>query len=663
MSANSRSPYEGEILSKDNSFRLISLEPGYGDDSLAIRLLNTNLDNTQAYEALSYVWGDASNVVPIQILDDNTVPVQVNITVNCHAALKRLRKLDSPRTLWIDAICINQASTSEKTHQLTLMTEIYRKAFQVVVYLGEGTEDTDVALNCIREIDEPSDYGDRNTVDNGTGPVRDKKAALKVLFERPWFHRVWVLQEITFAQKAIILCGGHELDWESLRAFYHWNTSNKWIARLPYSVEYSMSKTSMGGNFIAYGERLLKMLGNTRHCGATDPRDRLYAILPLQEREHTKMRSEVDDHIKRWDFNEEEIREWNIRRQAVEIQVSYDHSVRQVYTDLAIVLLKSIGLDVLRQVVKDPLVQGLPSWVPDWTTVSSYWSVTNKPRNKHFLAGFPETPSTYAWGWRTVNPSLINTWGTSEYTSADGQASMQLHIRAIKIGKIERLGDVCDIAKNYFPVGQWTKIVPSQASLEGFEPPEGSSPEEIQQYTNGPRSLSPFVRTLAMDDIVYPGAAEAAVTYIMEYNGDAIEKSGEERRNWFGNPREEAGKVPLMEVFKMQGSYGRQAEWILKTCDGKRFCVTEDGDIGLAPDRTQVGDVVFAVEGASVPFVFRPLRPSGSSNMALNSSAVQGSEEQLFSLVGEAYSHGIMYGELWEQVKDGEAHVENITVR
>ncbi|KAJ4264311.1 hypothetical protein NW762_005507 [Fusarium torreyae] len=662
MSANSRSPYAGEILSEANSFRLISLEPGCGDDSLTIRLLNTNLDNAEPYEALSYVWGDASNVVPVNVLDRSTVPVQVDITVNCHAALKRLRKLDSPRTLWIDSICINQASTLEKSHQLTLMAEIYRKASQVLVYLGEGTHETDVALKCIREIDEPSDYGDRNAVDNGAGSVNGEKAALEVLFQRPWFHRVWVLQEITFAQKATIICGDHELDWESLRAFYHWNTSNKWISQLPYSIKYSMSKTSMGPKFIAYGERLLQMLDNTRHCGATDPRDKLYAILPLQEREHTEMGTSIDEHMQRWDFVEEEIQEWNIRRQAVDIQVSYDHSVKQVYTDLAIVLLKSVGLDALKQVIKDPLVKGLPSWVPDWTTVSSYWSATNKPRNKYFQAGFQELPSTHTWGWRAVNPNVINTWSTSEYFSPDGQASTQLHVRAIKVGKIERLGDLCDIAKNYFPVGQWARLVPSQSSLEGFKVPEGLSLEETMQYTNGPRSLSPFVRTLAMDDVVYPKAAKAAISYIMAYNGDVVEEKENEGGAYFGNPQEEE-KVPLAKVFNMRGSYERQAEWILKNCDGKRFYVADNGVIGLAPDRAQIGDVVFAVEGASMPFVFRSFGSDGSGDMSLNSSEAERPGEQIFSLVGEAYSHGIMYGELWEQVKDGEAHIESIIVR
>ncbi|KAM0544352.1 hypothetical protein ACHAPJ_011888 [Fusarium lateritium] len=366
--------------------------------------------------------------------------------------------------------------------------------------------------------------------------------------------------------------------------------------------------------------------------------------------------------MKNFEFNEEEIQEWNIRRQAVEIQVNYDHSVRQVYTDLAITLLRSIGLDALKQVIADPLVQGLPSWAPDWSTVSSYWSATNKPKKKYFWAGFQEPLSTYSWGWRTENPGAMNTWKTSEYPSADGQASTQLHVRVIKIGKIKTLGDLCDIAKNYFPVGEWAKIVPSQSSLEGFETPEGLSHEEARQYTNGPRSLSPFIRTLSMDDVVYPKPAKDAITYIMAYNGDVVDEKKNEWRGSFGNPPEKE-KVPLTRVFGTKDSYSRQVEWMLKNCDGKRFYVTENGDIGLAPDRAQVGDVVFAVEGASVPFVFRPLGSEDNGSVALKSIEVQGSEEQIFSLVGEAYLHGIMYGESWEQVNDGKAHVESITVR
>jgi hypothetical protein len=60
---------------------------------------------------------------------------------------------------------------------------------------------------------------------------------------------------------------------------------------------------------------------------------------------------------------------------------------------------------------------------------------------------------------------------------------------------------------------------------------------------------------------------------------------------------------------------------------GRAFVRTEGGRIGLAPQHTQAGDKVVILWNAGSPYV---LRPVGGRN---------------FKLVGEAYIHGLMYGE------------------
>ncbi|GAB1319162.1 hypothetical protein MFIFM68171_09372 [Madurella fahalii] len=58
--------------------------------------------------------------------------------------------------------------------------------------------------------------------------------------------------------------------------------------------------------------------------------------------------------------------------------------------------------------------------------------------------------------------------------------------------------------------------------------------------------------------------------------------------------------------------------------------------IGIAHECIERGDVVALVAGASTPFVFRPVH-NGGDDM-----------DKRFALVGSAYVHGIMYGELTE---------------
>jgi hypothetical protein len=66
------------------------------------------------------------------------------------AAVRRMRFGDKPRVLWIDAICINQSSLSERSDQVALMSTIYSRASQNLVYLGE--DNTAVAERAIENV-------------------------------------------------------------------------------------------------------------------------------------------------------------------------------------------------------------------------------------------------------------------------------------------------------------------------------------------------------------------------------------------------------------------------------------------------------------------------------------------------------------------------------
>jgi hypothetical protein len=80
--------------------RLVELSPGARDDPVVIRLFIAELQHHPEYEALSYVWGDPENKVPIQCNGR-----RVEITVNLNAAFVRVRYSGRPRMLWADAVC------------------------------------------------------------------------------------------------------------------------------------------------------------------------------------------------------------------------------------------------------------------------------------------------------------------------------------------------------------------------------------------------------------------------------------------------------------------------------------------------------------------------------------------------------------------------------
>ena len=114
-------------------------------------MYETVLDEcTGSYEALSYVWGDGSEKTPIQI-NGSTLEVGTNLRL----ALFNLREPNKPRTLWIDAICINQDDISERNQQVTIMGDIYSRARRTVVWLcDEIGSQTKKAIPMLQDLAE-----------------------------------------------------------------------------------------------------------------------------------------------------------------------------------------------------------------------------------------------------------------------------------------------------------------------------------------------------------------------------------------------------------------------------------------------------------------------------------------------------------------------------
>ncbi|PKK47765.1 hypothetical protein CI102_7553 [Trichoderma harzianum] len=155
-------------------------------------------DGQHMYEALSYVWGSGQRPHILHI-DEKSLP----ITANLYEVLLRLRDKMIERILWIDAICIDQASIEERGEQIQYMAEIYSKANRVIVWLGEAADNSDQALKSIRMAADEEHQSSRNDTDH--------QAVLAIL-ERPWFRRIWVLQEVAAAQHIVMMCGSIRID-------------------------------------------------------------------------------------------------------------------------------------------------------------------------------------------------------------------------------------------------------------------------------------------------------------------------------------------------------------------------------------------------------------------------------------------------------------------
>ncbi|PNY29044.1 Ankyrin and HET domain protein [Tolypocladium capitatum] len=193
------------------------------------------LERPQSYEAVSYHWGSDPRTPHRLFINDGAGRSLIRLTAALHTLLRRLALSDRERVLWADAICINQVSShanKEKGEQIQLMPDIYRIASRVQIYLGPASpaDDVPAALDLLATIADYSEYLDNSqhaAGEVGTAlaqrrglvlppPGDGRWPALRAFLRRPWFRRVWVIQEFVYATDVVVACGGHDIDWRTL---------------------------------------------------------------------------------------------------------------------------------------------------------------------------------------------------------------------------------------------------------------------------------------------------------------------------------------------------------------------------------------------------------------------------------------------------------------
>ena len=162
------------------------------------------------YEALSWCWGRAISEYAVSVTkgdEDYKMPVRKDLAL----ALKYLRHQGKPRTLWIDAICIDQDNDVERNQQVQMMSRVYTRAANVCIWLGQQDDESEVAFKFIKE--EITHLKDFDSISSDKD-YSSKWRALMVLMQREWFSRRWVVQELSLAKKAEIWCGPDSMPWK-----------------------------------------------------------------------------------------------------------------------------------------------------------------------------------------------------------------------------------------------------------------------------------------------------------------------------------------------------------------------------------------------------------------------------------------------------------------
>ncbi|KAI5467693.1 heterokaryon incompatibility protein-domain-containing protein [Mariannaea sp. PMI_226] len=294
-------------LAKD-SIRILRIAKGSFLDDISCELIETlpNTEEWPTYYALSYTWRGLEqtpggpNHLPHVFVNGH----RFNTTESLCLALYHIRSLDEDVYLWADAICINQEDNKEKGHQVRQMRDVYKTAEEVFIWLGLSNEDIKDLMESISWIDRrvamskargnSGSWIDlcRNFLIERLGslgslPHSRQGQALAELLTRPWFKRIWILQEVAMARKARILCGPHSCP---ARTF----------ALMPFLMglevdEHAQSVLDIMPRFRdntwwSSSRCLHDLLVKFSRSEATEKRDKIYALLGMSEDAHDSAR-------------------------------------------------------------------------------------------------------------------------------------------------------------------------------------------------------------------------------------------------------------------------------------------------------------------------------------------------------------------------------------
>lgn len=578
--------YPYQPLGKSDEIRLLYLQPGAGDDEIACTISHASLGEPPVYEALSYTWGDNRRSYSIRCERH-----LVYVTENLHAGLHRLRYPDRPRTLWVDAICINQDDTLERNQQVLIMRNVYSGAGQVIVWLGEEVESDALAFNLMNEFD--PDYANdhskplRKWDDPDTYQYLFDKLKMNTgmyanferLLHRSWFRRLWVIQEVAMATSSQVVCGTQTARWSTVSKFLRYHMENG-LDNLFTSTPFMMSATLVTAyiseakaNPTASAITMLSLLEMTQLCSCTDPRDRIFALLPMASDAMT-----------------------------LDVEINYFKEPAEVYKQLAIGgLLRKKDLSYLAFAALPPRTAGIsPSWVPDWT-----FDQDVLPRSSlyglNFRAGLRQDLTlsiSESAGILSLDGYVIDTLqrvgrGTIVYSTSDPYMQTDEEIwkeaKAIK-DSVAEIDDIACVANNY-PTGQGFTEVFWRTSL-------------CNRLFNGEVPSKEYETILQHFRYI--------MTNLEQLNSgkyEGLDKS-------------------MLTFSPLVGWYVNSTG---KWTSGRVFCATNARYLGWVPRGALPGDIVCIFAGAEVPHI---LRHDGDG---------------YYQILGDCYIHGIMEGEAMER--------------
>lgn len=285
---------------KNRNIRLLRF--GHQSSEFSIcEVLHVSLNTCPKFHAVSYCWGTDTETCGLAIADGTYITISKTVLHMLQVLLGQQDEM----TLWIDAVCINQADLTEKGKQVSLMGEVYSLATDVLVWLGDCTrKNEETVQNWMSEkyVQPPDRYGallseQLECYRDPRNQFRDRTAdeeAVHILLNVPWFTRTWVVQEACLARSLRFRYGRLVFSWSFLYGILYSIMTNPSMHPMRASRVRGSDRECAAVNFgiaietlrtrLAHGEPidLVWLVKSHQTFEATNPRDKIYGSLGLE---------------------------------------------------------------------------------------------------------------------------------------------------------------------------------------------------------------------------------------------------------------------------------------------------------------------------------------------------------------------------------------------
>ncbi|KAJ3456983.1 hypothetical protein MRS44_014124 [Fusarium solani] len=525
---------------RDGEIRLLRLSPGENHEGLRGIIYSLPFRAAQSFHAASYVWGDADVSKHKITTPEGFIP----ITASLYGVFKRLRNVQDPVLIWVDAICIDQSDAIEKATQIQLLPRIFQRASSTLAVLNQGPI-SEFALEMLMQVrahtlceTESSEWPDdlprppRSWRERGMPPEDEHTSYLITkLFEDPWFTRVWIVQEAVASPVVKFICGKYIVDWDHL---YDSVCHLKQNLQLPAAVHRAWRPFNTLSKLRVWEARqvrwsILLLLETFRNVRSTLTRDRFFALLGIA----------CDGDLPGF-------------------RPDYQAPLQDVVCSFARSLVaEGMGMKLLYRAGLGSQPHRFPSWVPDWTV--------------------PKLPGLYDSRSCGV---VFNACGTTEVDIAQVNRE-SLAVRGYHIDCVK------ETSKAENRPSCWAQYFDE---IDRLVDSSGNS------YSDADRKNLKWVVPIAESQHPAVVAVDALSVY-ESYKAFRILLEKDEKRSCAQLPKAQYESLVAKSSTYKSLLEGSQAGW--------KFAVTFDQRFGIVPPTSEAGDEILIFAGGVVPFVIR----------------------------------------------------------